>query len=186
MAKKDESGDVQGLSIADLVTALRALKGEDDETLKKRAQYEAEAHRRLDETENKTHPGISAYSYPEGDVARPKAPLKCEMFWVGYPLDLSNLTPLEAELLNRADIGEFTFERTNGSVEKLTVTGETDAKGRLRKLLFNFPCRGDNSRDLPSMSTMLRQAFGLPTAEQEELARLRAEVATLTAVVAGA
>ena len=182
--KKDE--DVQALTVADLIAALRTLKGDDDETLQRRAKYEAEAHARLTRKENEQHPGISVYSYPEGDVARPKAPLKCEMFWVGYPLEVEGLTPTEVDLLNQADEGEFVFHRTDGAFEKLSVKGQTDTHGRLRRLEFYYPCRGENRNNLPSMTALLREAYGRKSQEQLELDALREQVATLSAVVASA
>lgn len=171
MAKSEE---MQGLSLADLIEALKQLKGEDDDTLKRRAQYEAEAHQRLTDRENRNPPFISVYSYPEGDTFHPKPPLKCEMFWVGYPIDLEGITPEEVDLLNQATPGVYFFQRTDGTSEKLTVKGTTDVKGALSRLEFSFPCQGDNAKTLPSLVTQLRQAFGIKSPEQIELETLRA------------
>lgn len=174
-AQKKES--TEALSMVDLIAALKAATGNDDDSLQRRAQYEAEAHARLNKRENTEHPGKSVYSHPEGDVARPKANLICEMFWAGYDLTIDNLTPVEIDLLNQAQIGEFLFHKTDGSESKLTVAGETNAHGKYQRLLFTFPCRGDHRHNLPSMAAMLREAYGLVSAEQAELIALRAEVA---------
>src|SRR3990167_3074635 len=41
--------------------------------------------------ENKQSPGISVFSTPRGELLDPKPPLKCDMFWVGYPLTTETL-----------------------------------------------------------------------------------------------
>lgn len=135
--------------------------------------------------ENKTPPKISAFN-PAGDRDHPKPKLKCEMLWVGYPLEEKGLTRDEIELLNRADIGAYTFMRTDGMPDTLKIEGEADARGRMTKLKFYFPCKGDNRMNLPGMAAMLRSAFGLASVEQDEIAKLKAELATLQAVVANA
>ncbi len=182
MAKdRDDANPTTTLSLADLIDALRALKGSDDETLQKRAQYEAEAHARLTHRENEHHPGKSVYSYPEGDVARPKPALKCKMYQCGYDLSPDTITPEEIDLLNQLTIGAFTFKRTDGSEEKLTVTGELDPQGQPTRLLINYPCKGELRHNLPSLADMLRAALGRPTPELVELAALRAELDALKA-----
>src|SRR5688572_27831468 len=50
--------------------------------------------------ENKQAPGVSVFSYPEGDLKHPKPDLKCAMYWAGYELTLETLTPTEVDLLN--------------------------------------------------------------------------------------
>src|SRR3990167_4975823 len=65
--------------------------------------------------ENIEHPGISVYSYPEGDHARPKPDLKCKMYWIGYELRTDTLTPQEIDLLNRVQPGEFRVTKADGT-----------------------------------------------------------------------
>lgn len=149
------------------------------------AQMSADAHERAANPSNKTHPGISVFSHPEGDRARPRTPFKCEMFWVGYPLDLDTTTVEEIELLNLAEPGTYSFKRSDRSTETLTITGERAPDGRIEKLLFTFPVR-ENRETLPSMEDMLRSAFGVKTPEQRELDELRAAVARLTPQSVGA
>lgn len=141
------------------------------------AQASADAAERAANPSNKTHPGISVYSYPEGDRARPRA-LKCPMTWAGYDLGIDTTTAEEIELLNVAVPGVYTFQRTDKSFETLTVTGTTDAGGTITKLSFSFLVK-DNRETLPDNATMLRQAFGVKTAEQIELEKLRAELAAM-------
>ena len=167
--------DVNGLSIEDLILALKAATGNDDESLKKRAEYEAEAHKRLNKRENEQHPGLSVYSNPKGDVLDPKPDLKCKMFWVGYDLRTDTLTPEEVRLLNLAKPGMFQFKKTDGAVETITITGKQTADGSLERLEFHFPCRGDNRHNLPSMVSLLREI----SQEPSEADHLRQQLAAL-------
>lgn len=182
MARRETEYELQDpaqVSLVDLVAALKALKGEDEETLKKRAQYEAEAHQRLQERENKVHPGISAFN-PSGDQKAPKPDLKCRMFWVGYPLEKEGLTPAEVDLLNRVErTGTFSFQRTDGSRDTVTVMGEKDPMGAWSKLEFFFPCKGDHRANLPSMVSMLRDILGMESIEAELQKRVDALEARL-------
>lgn len=181
MAKKEDS--IEGLSLKDLIAALKAASGNDDDAMKRRAEYEAEAHKRLNKRENEQHPGISVYSYPEGDLAHPKPNLKAKMFWVGYDLTTDTLTPEEVRLLNLAKPGEFQFHKTDGSLSTLAVTGSAKADGSLERMEFHFPCRGDNRHNLPSKTAMLREIY---EPQSDPSAPLRREIDELKALLATA
>jgi hypothetical protein len=177
MAKTEEP---QGLTLNDLIVALQALKGNDDESLKKRAQYEAEAHQRLTKRENDPAPGVSVYN-PKGERDFPKPDLKCKMLWVGFPLQKDQLTPQEVDLLNRIDtIGDFPFHRADGSLDTCSISGERDANGKWTQIAFSFRCKGDDRHNLPTMTAMLREILGLGTVEDE----LKQRIAELEAIVA--
>lgn len=190
-AVKDDDTDDLRDQIATLNAQVQALlaskSGLDDaklETILLRvAQVSAEAQERAINPSNKTHPGISVYSYPEGDRAKPRA-FKCPMFWVGYDMELDTTTAEEVELLNRATPGVYRFLRTDGSQETLTITGEQAPDGTWQRLLFDFPVK-ERRETLPGMAQILRSALGIKTKEQEELDRLRAEVEALRAVTVG-
>lgn len=160
--------------------ALMATREDSDELLKKRAAYDAEAMERRQNPSNKTHPGKSVFSYPEGEVARPKPRLKCQMFWVGYEETADTLTPEEVTLLNQAEPGTYKFSRTDGSPDQLTIDGQRDAGGHLRMMNFHFKCRGEFRSTVPSKVAMLREALGLTTSDTD----LRAEIERLRALVA--
>lgn len=163
---------VQMLAITpEMLAELLKGRSDSDDFLQKQARYQAEAHQRLVNPSNPNHPGISVYSNPKGEVADPKPPLKCQMFWVGYEETIDTLTPIEVDLLNQMVPGEYQFSRTDGTPEKLSVTGETDSRGRLTKMNFLFTCRGEFRHNLPGKVQMLREALG----EQNELDKLRAE-----------
>lgn len=186
---KGEKVDAKGFSVADLIEALKALKGDDDESMRKRAQFEAEARERLEEKENAKHPHISAFSYPEGDIARPKARFVCETLWVGVPLMEENETPEEIDLLNELPLGDFMFTRADGSKTEMSVVGDRDNAGRLSRKSITFACRGDMAKNLPPKTQQLREVLGKMTREQElevEVTKLRSlvDLAALKAVSA--
>jgi len=166
--------DTKTLSLADLVVALKAATGNDDESMKKRAQYEAEAYERLEEKENTKHPGISVFSHPEGEQLRPKAKLRCKMVWVGEELWPETETPDEIALLNSAEPGIFTYHKTDGTLETLTITADRGPAGNVTALSFGFPCRGDNKHNQPSKIAMLREVQGQTSREDELLAEIAA------------
>lgn len=168
------------------VAALVAAKvpTSDDDRLEKIllrvAQMSADAHERAANPSNKTHPAMSVFSRPKGDRDDPRDPLKCEMFWVGYPLDLDTATDAEIGLLNQSEPGVYRFVRTDTTTDTLTITGDRTPDGKIAKLLFTFPVN-ERRETLPSMTDMLRTSFGIKSPEQIELEVLRADVARLKA-----
>jgi hypothetical protein len=51
--------------------------------------------------QNPQHPGISAFSHPEGEMKRPKARLRYETFFNGHREREDDLTPAEIDAYNR-------------------------------------------------------------------------------------
>jgi hypothetical protein len=155
-----------------------------ERVLSKVAETTAQAQERAANPSNKTHPGISVYSYPEGDRARPRE-LHCPMTWAGFDLGTDTTTAEEIELLNLATPGVYKFARTDHtpshpSLGILTVTGERDAGDALMKLAFTFPV--EEQRDtLPGIAAMLRSAFRVPTPQERELAEMKAQLEALKA-----
>lgn len=156
--------------------------GIDAETLErimiKTAKMQAEASERAINPSNRDHLHLGVYTHPDGDLKMPRT-LKCPMFWVGYDLREDTTTYDEIQMLNTAQPGTYTFRRTDGfTTETMTVTAQRGPDGSITKLNFDFPVR-ENRDTLPSMSNMLRQAFGIKTPEQIELDKLRSEVESL-------
>lgn len=151
------------------------------------AQMSADAQERAANPSNKTHPAISVFSNPLGDREHPRPDLKCPMFWIGYPIEKDTTTAEEIQLLNLAEPGLFAFKRIDGrTTETLTITGERDPAGHVSRLLFTFPIAENRDTLPPTMAAMLRQAFKVKTAEEQELDALRAEVTKLRAEPVGA
>ncbi len=189
LKRQDDTDELreQIASLQEMVNALLQQKassgGIDADTLEaimtRVAKVSADAQAHAINPSNPDHLHISAYSYPEGDLVRPRA-LKCKMFWVGYEIDLDITAAHEIELLNLATPGTYTFTRTDGlRRETLTITGEYAPDGvTLTKLYFDFPAREDRD-SLPTLANMLRQAFKVPTEEQRRIAELEAQLAAL-------
>ena len=121
--------------------------------------------------ENIDHPGFGVYSYPEGDLAHPKEPLKCRLLWCGYDLRTETMTPGEIALLNRLQPGEFRVTKADGTGIPFRVSAKLsdklDGQGKptYEELSVWFPCKGDARQNHMSMTSYLRQALGdkLPT-----------------------
>lgn len=153
-----------------------------EKILLKVASVTADAAERAANPSNKTHPGMSVFSYPEGDRARPRA-LKCPMFWGGYDLNIDTITAQEVELLNLAEPGIYKFTRSDNTLDTLTVEGERNAADTITKLNFRFLIE-DNLETLPGMVRMLQTAFKVKTAQEQELEAMRLELEAMRRQVA--
>lgn len=139
--------------------------------------------------ENPQSPGISVYSYPEGDLARPKPELRCKMTWVGYELVTDTLTPREVELLNQLQPGEFRVTKADGTRIPFKVSAkfsdqydESTGRFKVERQDISFPCKGDHRQNHMSMIAYLQQVLhgAVPTAEEllTQIAALKAELAS--------
>jgi hypothetical protein len=183
----DDSLQAQVAMLQEQVKALISMRssgGLDEATLErvlsKVAETTAAAQERAANPSNKSHPGISVYSYPEGDRARPRK-LNCPMTWAGQPVDLDTNTAEEIELFNLAIPGVYKFKRLDNTLDTLTVTGERDAGDTLTKLTFSFLTDKDTRDTLPGIVPMLRHAFRVPTSQERELAEMKRELEALKA-----
>lgn len=138
-----------------------------DKLLEKTAGTTAEAFRHALIPENKVHPAISAFSYPEGDLKRPKPVLRClktnkplEAIFCGYRQRTDNLTPEEIDALNALSDGQ-TYEARNGSWTAQVV------KDGAKDLLLVHCAEAidrDRARDLPPMLNVLVELKSGPQA----------------------
>lgn len=186
-------------SIRDLVQVAVTAKTADQ---KDALQTQVELMERLinkTRPENPEHPGVSVYSYPEGDLAATAAgkvkALKCKMFWVGYDLNVDTLTPDEIDLLNRVQPGDFRVTKADGTAIPFKVSAKYSDRiehGRPVTEAINmwFPCKGDHRQNHLSMTSYLQQVLGdrIPTIDEAmaELAKLKAELASAKFGVIGA
>lgn len=128
--------------------------------------------------ENERHPGISAFSYPEGDVARPKPTFVRDVYFNGSRERHDQLSALEVELYNRFDAtrtarnGMWRAEvRRNGSTEELHIVTE--------------PRTLDGRQGLPGLTMVLRELLdGEAAANPDKLAERVAELERLIAAKA--
>lgn len=106
----------EGLSQTDLIAAV--------------AEGAAKAHK----PENPESPGISVYSYPEGELKHPKPRLKCDMFIGSAPLERSTLTPTEIEILNTMEPGHYTVRRADESTAVIEVRARRDSNQQIDRM----------------------------------------------------
>lgn len=139
--------------------------------------------------ENAEHPGISVYSYPEGEKARPKADLKCKFIWCGQEESKEQLTPEEIDLRNQLEPGEYKVTKANGNQITFRVTGKKTDAGKLEQLDVWYPCRNEHKTDHMSNVAYLRQVLGAHIPSLEDLlaenARLRAAASALQVTARG-
>lgn len=147
--------------------------------------------------ENPDSPRISVYSHAEGERDNPKADLKCRMRWVGYELTTDTLRPLEVELLNKLQPGEFRVTKADGTPIKFTVQAkfsdvydDQTNRPRLESLDISFPCKGEHRQNHMSMVAYLQQVLhgAIPSTDDllREVARLRSELSSARAGLTGA
>jgi hypothetical protein len=135
------------------------------EILKQTGLTTASAMQKALKPENAFHPGVSCYSYPEGDRDKPRQELKCAMSWANAPIVggcEGNMHWYELELLNQQEPGLYQVTRTDMTQTLLTVTGASDATGKLESLSFTFPLRGRGERhNVAPLAVWLLEALGL-------------------------
>lgn len=141
-----------------------------------------EAQKKALRPENERHPGISAFSYPEGEVARPKPAFVRDVFFNGGRERHDQLSVIEVELYNRFDQtrtargGMWRAEvRRNGSAEELHIITE--------------PRTLDGRQSLPPLTMLLRElldgeAAANPDKLAERVAELEARIKALAPVAA--
>lgn len=110
------------------------------EALASAAVLSAQTMQRAMKPENPSHPGISAFSYPEGDVARPRPVPPFEFWYNGYPCSkfLETEHWRECELMCEVEPGEYPVIRTDGSKMNVIVIAARDAEQRITKIEVFF------------------------------------------------
>jgi hypothetical protein len=141
------------LELAQLQAATTQAKAIDAQTAAAKTMQKAM------KPENESHPHISAFSYPEGDIAHPKATLPCEFWYNGYPCHMFPETEhwREMELMAQVTPGVFTVLRKDGTLMEVTVKGERDASQKLTKLSVEFPVTREEKWLIPPKTVLLYQ-----------------------------
>lgn len=181
---------------ARLIAEMKANSGSGDSSVIEKLIAQQERLIVKTRPENPDAPMISDYN-PLGERDHPKPPLKCPMFWVGYDLRTDTLTPMEVELLNQLQPGEFRVTKADGTKIPLKVEAKyadtyDEATGRFKVEKMNvwFPTKGDHRQNHGSMVGYLRQVLygAVPSSDelQAEVARLKAELASAKAGLVGA
>jgi hypothetical protein len=121
----------------------------------------AQATEKAANPSNKNHPGISAFSYPEGDVKRPRPVPKCEIWWNGFAIHRAVETHhwRELELLNELEPGDYQTMRKDGSPapDRVKVEGTRDANGKLSRMDVRFSVNREERHYIAPMHVMVYQ-----------------------------
>ena len=126
--------------------------------------------------ENDRHPGKSAFSYPEGDVARPKPPLRRSTYFNGIQEKEDALTPLEIEMYNR-------FEHPGREARNGMWKAHVVRNGSAEELfIVTEPHTLDGRQSLPGITSILRELLEGAAAANPD--RLAARVTELEARIA--
>ena len=100
------------------------------------AEENAKANRKLLRPENATHPGISVYSRPGGEVANPKAPFGyTKVKWGGTDMFWETTKASEVDLLNELVPGAYSCTRSDGIKFPVKVVPTVDDVTGERSLL---------------------------------------------------
>ena len=107
--------------------------------------------------ENPDHPGISAFSYPEGERARPKPDLRVKTFFCGMEEHKDRLTP--SEILAYNAITEDQKRRTGDWTATIKDAGQAH-----ESLHVALPCDTvDQRMGLPPLELILIEMNGGPS-----------------------
>lgn len=107
--------------------------------------------------ENAVSPGVSVFSYPEGELVKPKPKLKCKMWIGGGPIEHGTVTPEEIEALNAMTPGKYRIELTDGAMAYIEVKGQIGANGAIEKLWILIPEEFPNKNGFGKLTTLVRQ-----------------------------
>jgi hypothetical protein len=166
---KGGSGGGGGLSKQDLQDIVTGAS-------KAAAEAGSEGMRRVLHPQNAQHPHVSAFSYPEGNIAHPKPTLLRETYFCGSRCREDQLTPREIDLLN-AITGSM-------SAREGRWTADITGVGKNEQLHIVVPCKSiDDRMNLPSLELIcVELAQGQAAVDPLSLAeRVRALEAQLKA-----
>lgn len=141
------------LSLANLQGEQRQKAAADIQTATAKAMQKAM------KPENQDHPGVSAFSYPEGDVKRPRPAVPYEFYWNGYPIHKFPETEhwRELELILQVQPGEFNVLRKDGSKMPVTVRAERDADGKITRVDVEFKVSRSEKDRVPPKTVIIHQ-----------------------------
>lgn len=179
-------------SLARLAEALDRTEQRSGGLTAEQFEQTMENQRRALNPSSNTHPGISAFSYPEGDRARPKPTFKAaEVYENGVPLREDQLTPQEIDsynaviaLLPRA--GDKRLAWGGKLIAERSINGH--------RVTVTFPCKSVEDQARANTMTIVQRNLCLaegeaaadPNSILERLSVAEAELARLRPLMAGA
>lgn len=176
MAKRDEQPTEPASRTPTMEEVVGTLAAIQAQTLAFQQESLAE-DRRVRPRENVNHPAISAFSYPEGNLKRPKPALKRITFHCRVKQNDDLLTPEEIEAFNA-------FEH-NCTARDGAWTATIERNGTTERLLIDHPSKTPDDRmNLPNgLLLILRELRQGP--ESVDVGSMAARLARLEAQLAG-
>lgn len=116
-------------------------------------QVFARESRKAANPSNPDHRHLSAFSYPEGDVERPRPELPFSLLWKGFPVhkETSVVPWWELEQFVTLKPGTYTCIRRDGAPIKVTARAEYDVDGTtMTGLIVEFDVTRDTRSHIPS------------------------------------
>lgn len=163
--------------LTDKLGALALTPAAMKEILESSGKVTAEMARKAKWPENAEHPHISVYSYPEGDLARPKPKLARTTYFCGAEEQEDRLTPAEIDAYN---LLAQPYECRGGSWR--AVIKKPSAVGARETLEVYVPINTTDQRMvLPSLLLILSELRGGP--KSDDVFMLMAQIETLKALL---
>jgi hypothetical protein len=151
-----------------------------------RASETAVAVERATNPSNKRHPGKSAMSYPEGDIARPRPSIPYALFWNGYPQDKfqEELSWMELEMFTGLHTNEDgtvvrvnrglvpgvydCMEKDGRTAHKVKVRATMDADNRIERVDVEFAVMREKKDHISPLFVWLYQMVHADTMTPRE------------------
>lgn len=121
----------------------------------------AEAAQKARWPENASHPHISVYSYPEGDIVHPKPKLVRDTFFCGVREEEDRLTPGEIDAYNAID----TPREIRGGAWRAVIKKSKAVGGKETLEIYVPKDTVDQRMMLPSLHLILHELNGGPSTE---------------------
>lgn len=146
-----------GFSFEEILSFCETSQARQDTVRQQAAADQAFAQKKAMRPENETHPGKSVFSFPEGDVARPRPEFSCPTFWVGGRCDYDTSTAKEIELLNAVPPGVYVCTKADGSRIPVRVEVQRDPGGKPTQKEFWFPTKDEHRHNQATQVAMLTE-----------------------------
>lgn len=121
----------------------------------------AEAAQKARWPENASHPHVSVYSYPEGDILRPKPKLVRDTYFCGVREEEDRLTPGEIDAFNAID----TPREIRGGAWRAVIKTPKSVGGKQTLEVYVPKDTVDQRMLLPSLHLILHELNGGPSTE---------------------
>ena len=162
---QENSGGLSGEQFQQLLTVLAQNKSDGidlnalKDVLHSTSLSNAKAMQSAIDPNNKRHPEKSCFSYPEGDLERPRPVLPFQFFYNNYPFHMFPETQhfRELELASLVEPGDYTVMRKDFTAMTVTVRGERDGDGKLTKVQVEFPVSREDKWKVPPQIVVLYQ-----------------------------